>query len=421
MSHARRLIGILAVTQVASWGSVYYAFSVVAPAIARDLALSNELVYGAFSWSLLVAGLASAPAGMLLDRVGGRPVMAAGSLACGLGMLWLSHCASVASYYGAWTLLGLAMTLTLYEAAFATLNRQLPDQSRQAISTVTLFGGFASTLFWPLTWYLSTATGWRGAYLWFGIIQLAICLPLHLLLDRHAPAASGSQRSGPRSHTLGEALRHGAFWTLALAFAANTFTFSALSVHLLPLLKDYGHTAEFAVLLLTLIGPMQVVGRVLERTVAGNVAPQTIGKIIFATLPAALLALVLFGEHGWAAALFCILYGLSNGVLTIVRGTVPQELFGRENYGAISGALAGPSLLSKAAGPLVAAMFMQAMAAPSALVLLLLGCALLSLAFYFAAIRCYREKKTRMPCGPRAEHSSMGEIMNDSPHHATRL
>lgn len=397
MSRARRLIGILAVTQVASWGSVYYAFSVVAPAIARDLALSNELVYGAFAWSLLMAGLASAPVGMLLDRLGGRPVMAAGSLASAIGMLWLSRCTGVASYYGAWTMLGLAMTLTLYEAAFATLNRQLPDQSRQAISTVTLFGGFASTLFWPLTWYLSTATGWRGAYICFGLIQLAICLPLHLLLDGQAQAASGSERSGPRSHTLGEALRHGAFWTLALAFAANTFTFSALSVHLLPLLKDFGHTAEFTVLLLTLIGPMQVVGRLLERTVAGDVAPQTIGKIVFATLPAALLALALFGEHGWAAALFCILYGLSNGVLTIVRGTVPQELFGRENYGAISGAMAGPSLLSKAAGPLVAAMVMQAYPAPATLVLLLLGCSLVSVAFYFAAVRSRHKPRDALP------------------------
>jgi len=387
MSNARRLIGILAFTQIASWGSLYYAFSIVAPAIAHDLALGNELVYGAFSWSLLVAGVASAPVGMLLDRLGGRPVMAAGSVACGTGLLWLSVCGSVASYYGAWTLLGLAMTLTLYEAAFATINRQLAAGGRQAISTVTLFGGFASTLFWPLTWYLSTATGWRGAYLWFGIIQLAICLPLHLLLGRDTPMATGSGHGGVRSHTLGEALRHGAFWKLAMAFAANTFIFSALSVHLLPLLKEYGHTAKFAVLLLTLIGPMQVVGRVLERTVASHVSPRTIGKFTFAGLPAALLALVLFGGHGWAAALFCVLYGLSNGVLTIVRGTIPQELFGRENYGAISGAMAGPSLLSKAAGPLAAAMFMRAIPAPSALVLLLLGCALTSLAFYFAAIK----------------------------------
>ncbi len=403
MPAARRLIAILAVTQIASWGSLYYAFSIVAPAMARDLGLSNELVYGAFSWSLLVAGVASAPVGILLDRLGGRLVMAAGSIACGAGLLWLSACSGVFSCYGAWTVLGLAMTLTLYEAAFATINRQLAETARQAISTVTLFGGFASTLFWPLTWYLSTQTGWRGAYLWFGAVQLLICLPLHLQLGPNTAATTNSIRDDARSHTLGEALRHGAFWKLALAFAANTFTFSALSVHLLPLLKDYGHTAKLAVLLLTLIGPMQVIGRLLERTVGNNLAPQAVGNVVFATLPAALLTLLMFGEQGWAAALFCILYGLSNGVLTIVRGTIPQELFGRENYGAISGAMAGPSLISKAAGPLTAAMFMQAAPGPSALVLLLFCCTLMSLAFYVAAVKPKKSVEAVAAAQPETE------------------
>jgi predicted MFS family arabinose efflux permease len=395
MHDARRLVAILACTQVASWGSLYYAFSILAPTIAADLALGKEAIYGAFSWSLLVAGMVSAPVGILLDRAGGRLVMAAGSLACGAGLAWLSACGGVWSYYGAWTVLGVAMTLTLYEAAFATINRRLAEGSRQAISTVTLFGGFASTLFWPLTWHVSAAVGWRTTYLWFALVQLAICLPLHLLLGPDCPAGrrtGAAGRSGPSSHTLAEALRHRAFWQLAMAFAANTFIFSALSVHLLPLLTAYGHAAQFAVLLAMLIGPMQVVGRVLERTVAGNVPAATVGKWTFAGLPAALLALLLFGGQAWATALFCILYGLSNGVLTIVRGTVPQELFGRENYGAISGAMAGPSLAAKAAGPLAAAMFMRAVPAPSALVMLWLGCALLSLGFYFAAVR--RKKGT---------------------------
>lgn len=381
-----QLIGILGTTQVISWGSLYYAFSIVAPDIARDLGLGNNVVYGAFSWSLLVAGAVAAPAGMLLDRLGGRPVMAAGSLTCGAGLLWLSTCGGVASYYGAWTVLGVAMTLTLYEAAFATINRQLVDGARQAISTVTLFGGLASTLFWPLTWYLGNAVGWRGAYLLFGLLQLTVCLPLHLLL-RRAGAPAAAIAGGARSHTLGEALRHGAFWKLALAFAVNTFAFSALSVHLLPLLRHYGHSARFAVLVVTLIGPMQVAGRLLERTVGHDVSPLLVGKFVFAALPAAVLTLLLFGREAWAVALFCCLYGLSNGVLTIVRGTVPQELFGRENYGAISGAMAGPALLSKAAGPLAAAMLMGGTSAPTGLVSLLLGCTVMALAFYLAAVR----------------------------------
>ncbi len=382
-----RTIGILAFTQIASWGSLYYAFSVVAPDIGQELGMRAELVYGAFSWSLLVAGLVATPTGMLLDRFGGQWVMATGSVVCGAGLICLSRSTGTLSYFGAWTMLGVAMALTLYEAAFATINRKFDQNSRQAISTLTLFAGFASTVFWPLTLKLSTVIGWRDTYLWFGIVQLLVCLPLHLMLRRDAAVAHAPHAAPERSHTLAEALRHPAFWKLAMAFSANMFIFSALSVHLIPLLKDFGHTAALAVLMSTLIGPMQVAGRICERTFARNAAPQTVGKFTFAALPAAVLVLLLFGSQAWSVALFCILYGLSNGILTIVRGTIPQAMFGRKNYGAISGAMAGPSLLAKAAGPLVAAAVLRAYPSPVVLLLILLGMSVISLVFYLGAVR----------------------------------
>ncbi|SHN43579.1 Predicted arabinose efflux permease, MFS family [Duganella sacchari] len=372
MHRAWHTIGILAFTQIASWGSLYYAFSIVAPGIGRELGMRAELVYGAFSWSLLVAGLVATPTGMLLDRFGGKLIMATGSLVCGAGLIWLSRATGTLSYFGASTVLGVAMSLTLYEAAFATINRKFNHNSRQAISTLTLFAGFASTVFWPLTLKLSTAIGWRETYFWFGIVQLLLCLPLHLMLGRDASVTHVPHAVPERSHTLAEALRHPAFWKLAMAFAANMFIFSALSVHLIPLLKDFGHTAGLAVMMSTLIGPMQVAGRICERTFARNALPQTVGLFSFASLPAAVLALLLWGSQSWAAAAFCTLYGLSNGVLTIVRGTIPQAMFGRQNYGAISGAMAGPSLLAKAAGPLVAAFMLQTYPAPAVLIAMLL-------------------------------------------------
>lgn len=380
-----RTISILAVTQIASWGSLYYAFSIVAAAIGADLHLAPELVFGAFSVSLLVTGVCSTPAGILLDRFGGRWVMGVGSIICGLGLIWLSYASDPLSYFGAWIVLGVAMALTLYEAAFATINRKFTSEARRVISTLTLFAGFASTIFWPLTLQLSNHLGWRPTYFWFGVAQLVICLPLHMLLGTDAPREHSIASSPVRSHTLAEALRHAAFWKLAFAFSANTFIFSALSVHLIPLLKNMGHAAGLAVLMATLIGPMQVAGRVIERTIARDAMPQTVGKFTFAALPAALLALLLFGHQAWAIAVFCVLYGLSNGILTIVRGTIPQALFGRENYGAISGAMAGPSLLSKAAGPLVAA-FVLSDAMPRLLMALLLLMGIISLACYLSAV-----------------------------------
>jgi MFS family permease len=387
MSSARKTIGILAFTQIASWGSLYYAFAVLAPSIGRELGITAETAFAAFSWSLLVAGVAATPVGALVDRHGGRWVMAAGSLASALGLAWMSRCTTVVSYFGAWSVIGLAMALTLYEAAFATINRKVEVGAPRAISTLTLFAGFASTIFWPLTLAVSSHLGWRDTYLAYAALQLAVCLPLHLWLGRDVPRAPVCANAPRDSHTLAEAVRHPAFWKLALAFSANVFIFSALAVHLIPLLQSLGHSAATAVLLASLVGPMQVAGRIGERTLARDKAPQAVGRFVFATLPFGLLALALLGTRAWAVALFCVLYGMSNGVLTIIRGTLPRAMFGARHYGAITGALAMPSLLSKAAGPLVAAAILSGASGKVVLPLVLFGCALASLLLYLSAVR----------------------------------
>jgi MFS family permease len=390
------IVRILAFTQVVSWGSLYYAFTILAPGMLRETGWSTGIVFGAYSWSLLIAGLASTPAGMLLDRFGGRYVMGLGSLLAGVGLLWLGNAQSVAHYFAAWTVIGVAMAMVLYEAAFATINREFLLHARKGISVLTLFGGLASTVFWPLTLKLNGMFGWRTTWMIYGAVQLAMCAPLHALLaaGERRSLASGARAASDtlaaRDFTLQEALRDPTFWKLAFAFSANMFIFSALAVHLIPLLQRFGHSIGTAVFVATLIGPFQVVGRIGEMTFARNALPQTVGKLVFATLPVALLALLLFGEHQIAAAGFCVLFGLSNGILTIVRGTVPQALFGRENYGAISGAMAGPALLAKAAGPLAVAAFVEVNSSPYWLLAILLLVSAVSLGFYLAALQATR-------------------------------
>ena len=399
MSPARRTIGILAFTQIASWGALYYAFAVLAPDIQRELGMGKEAAFAAFSWSLLVAGVAATPVGALVDRHGGRGVMAAGSIVSAIGLAWLSRSTTVASYWGAWTAIGLAMSLTLYEAAFATINRKLDVGAPRGISTLTLFAGFASTIFWPLTLAISSRLGWRDTYLAYAGLQLAACLPLHLWLGRDAPRPPAPANAPRDSHTLGEAVRHPAFWKLALAFSANVFIFSALAVHLIPLLQSLGHAAGTAVLLAALVGPMQVAGRIGERTLAREAAPQVVGRFVFSTLPGGLLALALVGAEAWGVVLFCMLYGMSNGVLTIIRGTLPRALFGARNYGAITGAMAVPSLLAKAVGPLVGAALLSGAGEPLTLPLVLTGFAVASLLLYLSAIRQPAAQAGALPSG----------------------
>lgn len=397
----RATLAILAITQIASWGSLYYSITILGPALAAQFHWSGTLVYGAYSWSLIVSGLAATPAGALLDRLGGRAVMGAGSLAAATGMLLLAGTTALPMYVLAWTVLGLAMAMTLYEAAFATLNREFGAGSRRLISTLTLFGGFASTVFWPLTMRLVELLGWRGTCMAYAAMHVLLCLPLHLCLaGRHRTAIatqSGAMAVTGTDLELRQALRHPAFWKLALAFAVNALIFSALAVHLIPLLHQLGYGATAAVALAALIGPAQVAGRIAERLWFQDAPPQHIGRLAFAALPAGLLAMLLVARQQWAAGLFCLLLGASNGVLTIVRGTVPQLLFGRRHYGAIAGAMAGPSLLARAAGPLLTAVLLGGGAPPLVLLGLFLGLSLLSLTGFVAAT---------LPAAPVAREAS---------------
>nr|WP_229502882.1 MFS transporter [Pseudoduganella guangdongensis] len=382
-------------TQVISWGILYYAFGVMAPAIQADLRLSPAQLYGAFSWAVLVAGLASLPVGIVIDRVGGRRVMAAGSLVSGCGLLALAWSSGLAGYFAAWTIMGLGMAMTLYEAAFATLNRSLREASRKAISNVTLLGGLASTVFWPLTAWLLGRQDWRYVCMVFALALLLACLPMHLLLDDGAaPAPTPQGKDAAQQYSLRQALAQPVFWLLASVFAAHAFVFSALSVHLLPLIGKIGHAEQLAVMLAALIGPMQVAGRLIERFLVGRATPQAVGVATFAGLPAALLVLYLQGASAWAVALFCVLYGMTNGVLTILRGTLPQAVFGHAHYGAIAGALAAPSLIAKAAAPLLLALVLDGGGYDG----LLAGLFLLSLAsfgLYVFAVRSHARSRWR--------------------------
>ncbi|MCG2584920.1 MFS transporter [Massilia sp. TS11] len=383
-----RTVAILALTQVLSWGALYYAFSVLAKDMQHELGWSQDLVYGAFSWCLLVAGLGATPVGILLDRHGGRWVMTIGSAVGAAGLALLAHAHTPLVYYGAWTIIGISMSLTLYDAAFATINHQFGAQSRRAISTLTLFGGLASTVSWPATLHIGAALGWRHTFLVYAGIQLLVCLPAHLALPPKPP--QDMPRGGARHFTLNEALRDPTFWKLAFSFACNSFIFSAMTVHLIPLLHRMGHPLDTAVMLAAIIGPLQVAGRIAEMANAHRTRPQTVGIFTFAVLPVALLALALFGEQAWGVVLFCVFYGVSNGIITIVRGTVPLALFGSANYGAISGAMSGPALVARASGPLVLAALLPASGAGTYGVLVLLAAACFSLLLYLSAIRGHR-------------------------------
>ncbi len=351
MTRLTPLISALGIAQIISWGTLFYAIGVLGKPMRTEIGVSELYLFSAFTAGLFISGIVSPAVGRIIDRRGGRFVLSIGSILGAAAMATLALAPNAAVMVAGWLVAGVAMAACLYDPAFATLGQHTGARYRRAVTALTLFGGFASTVFWPLSHLLLEAWGWRTTFALYAGLHLCLCLPIHqLFVPRHATAllAHGETAPAPlQSPGLTDPRR---FW-LAASFAIATFIFGVIAVHLISLLTSAGLTPAQAVTLSMLVGPMQVAGRVIELGMSGRVRSVTVGIVAFALMLLALVALISVQGFGIAAIVFVIAYGCGNGVLTIVRGTAPVELFGAHGLGSLLGYLARPIFCAKAAAP----------------------------------------------------------------------
>ena len=369
----------LGITQITAWGTSYYCLGVLAGPITRDTGWSRGFVFLGFTVALLVMGLVSNAVGRAIDRRGGRAVMTLGTVLVSIGLFALSQARSEPVYLAVWAFLGLGMRLCLYDAAFAALVQVAPTRGRQAISYLTLFGAFASSVFWVLGHALEEQLGWRQTLVVFSLINLAVCLPLHWLglarreSDRRA-GPPGVPVASPDGPPLEGTTRSIAIALFALIMSLNGFVFGVISVQLVPLLEAAGLATAAAVWVASLKGVAQFGGRVVEIVFARNLRAITVGRIAIGILPPA-LALLLAGTGSLTLVVaFTLVMGASQGVITIVRGAVPLALFGARGYGAVLGVIATPVLVVNAASPTVFAWIVDRWGWGTGRVSLLIAC-----------------------------------------------
>ncbi|MEO8009362.1 MAG: MFS transporter, partial [Betaproteobacteria bacterium] len=295
------VICVLGITQIIGYGSVFYSFSLLMEPLQAALGATKSTTVGAFSFALVIAGLCATYVGSTIDRVGGRGVMTLGSVAAGVLLIALSRVESLVGLYVLYALLGATMAAILYEPAFAVLTGIFGANARRAITGLTLFGGFASTVFWPLTQFLMAHFGWRDTLLILGALNLLICAPLHLRFlpgrDLKRKAVHADRGHATDSKSLREVLREPAFYFLGGAFVANGLIFSAMSVHMLVMMQSKGMTLAAAALVGALVGPMQVTGRILELTAGSRFSIVHVGLLAMGLLPVALLVFAMAGMH----------------------------------------------------------------------------------------------------------------------------
>ncbi|MBN9307510.1 MAG: MFS transporter [Devosia sp. 67-54] len=358
MSDKRTLTWVIAglgLTQIVGYGTLYYSFSVLAPAVAPALGWSTEGLYAALTVALLAGGLLGPVAGKWADRYGAGRIMAVGSLVAAAALAAAGLAPGGAGYAVALVIGELASALVLYSTAFAAIVQVGGDQ--RTITYLTLIAGFASTIFWPLTDALQHGVGWRGTYLAFAIMNIALCLPVHAGiagLKRHDVHREATEGAFPTKSTrLG-----GPKFVLMLAgFLTEGFVLSAVLFHLVPVLQDLGLGGS-GVLVTTLFGPAQVLSR-LTNMVFGRELPQTILAVLAAcALPLGVAILLPTAPSIWGACVFAVIFGLGSGLTSIIGGTLPLELFGREGYGARLGWIGAARTFASALAPYALALLL---------------------------------------------------------------
>ncbi len=344
----------LGIAQTLAWASSYYLPAMLATSMAHDLGIATPTVFLGFSLALVVSALLGPLAGKLIDRFGGRPVLAANSFVFALGLAGLALAQGPAGMFLAWAVLGVAMAAGLYEAAFAALVHLYGKDARGAITGITLLAGFASTVGWPLSAWLELEWGWRTACgVWAGL-HLVVALPLNLMLpsspvapSAHAPRAADRAVSAPASPAGQNSNRTAVL--LAFVFAVTWFISTAMAAHLPRLLQVQGVPLATALVFAGLVGPAQVAGRLLEYGLLRNIHPLVSARVAGAMHTVGAMAFLFIGVP--AGAVFTVLHGAGNGVLTIAKGTLPLVLFGVKDYGARQGLLMVPARFAQALSP----------------------------------------------------------------------
>lgn len=383
----RRFIAALGVGQIASWGTLYYSFPLLAVPMEDALGADRTTLYLAPTIGLLVGSLGAYPVGLAIDRGHGRAVMAGGALLAALLLGAWGAVESVAGLYALFAGLGFAQAMTLYDPAFAVVARRYGAEARAGITTLTLWAGFASTVFVPLVQALLTVLTWRETLLALAAVNLLLCLPLYATaIDRRKDAAvpPPAQPHAAVRIRPAWALRQPVFWMLAACFTLYYGTFSALTYHLYPLLLERGLSATAVVAAIAVIGPAQVAGRLFVWMLARDRSVRLVGGVTVAALPVA-LGLLMVAEGVVALTLFAVVYGAANGIMTIVRGVAVPELLSREAYGALNGMISVPQTVAKAVAPVAAAALWSLSGGYGPVLAVIVGAAVLVAVFFSAA------------------------------------
>ncbi|MEM6464531.1 MAG: MFS transporter [Pseudomonadota bacterium] len=359
----RIAVWLLAAGQTIVWAGLFYSFAALLLTWENDLGWAKTDIAIALTAAVLIWAVLSPVAGHIVDAGKGRLLLTSGAVV-GAGLLAvLSTVASQWAFLATWSLIGVAQAACLYEPCFALITRTMGHAARGAITRISLCAGFASTIAFPSGVWLADDLGWRGAILVFALVVGAVGAPLTFagasILRRHGEHSVAASNGPENRAAVAAALRRPEFWLLTFAFPMIGLNHGLLLNHIMPILVDRGLTQALAVSVASVIGPMQVAGRLAMMQVEHRVSALSMTVVCFVGLTVASVLLVMAGASPMLAFAFAAIQGAAYGLTNILKPVVTAETLGRQGFGSISGLLAMPHLATFAIAPFAGAWLWQ--------------------------------------------------------------
>ncbi|MGR8947814.1 MAG: MFS transporter [Gammaproteobacteria bacterium] len=383
----------LAISQLISWGCIYYAFAVFIVPLETEFGWSKRAINFALTLALLVLAVATYPVARWLDHHGGRIPMTIAPLVAGLALFTLSQLDSYLAFIALWLVLGICMSALLYEPALAVISQVFGKHARSGITALTLVAGFSSTVYIPLSEYAVAELGWRDTYVLLAAMMVLLVFPLHLLFvpPRVVTDRRGVSRN-PSDFKLSGLIRNPLFWGLTAWASTHAFVLVGLFFQLVPWLKSEGVETRVIVIAVATMGPMQVLGRLIAFVFARNLSLKFLGLFTTMAFPVAVSLLFYGGKTIVMLVSAMALFGMANGITTILRGAIPAEWFAAEHYAKVAGAIATPAITIGAVAPFVLAFVWETVGLNAMTVVTVIASVVSFLSFGFAACSTNRAR-----------------------------
>jgi MFS family permease len=376
-SERRRLIAALSFTQMAAWGTTFYLPSVIGGALGRDLGLSTDMVFGGVTLMMLASALLSPALGRHVDRAGARLPMSVGAALLGAGLVILAVASGPAGYLAAFAVFGVGAALSMSNPSFAAVAQACPGEGRRPIALMMLVSGLASGVYWPITGWLEARYGWRVTALIYAVVNLLLCLPLHVWLVRRpaaTPLAAGDMLLGEGQPAMQQGLpahlRRAAIIWIMLGAGLGGIVSWGLPLHFIAMFSDVGIASSAAILIASLQAPATMASRLMDIALSRHVPAVRLVMLAGLVVPPLMLALWLLmrppvtGNDVWLIAACITLYGCCTGLIAMARSTLPLELFGPQGYATLLGRMSLVLNMMFAIAPLLFAWLRQIGGAP---------------------------------------------------------